>query len=208
MGKVFTLEFIPEDRDGNEKPALGFADFAVRCQSAAGDDAVHMDMVIQFLIPGVENLNDSGNSAKIFFIGGKLQECFGTAFVEEAVKELLVAKEEAVEIMRKCKDHMEIGGIYHFRPSFIDPELFFNSLTVRTAAVAAGVIVDLCMSAVLTNAEIAAESFGFTTDERMGRFFLDITRNLPCLTERVIGTPEDILYWEGGGGRGIGIRSR
>ena len=57
---------------------------------------MHMDMVIQLLVPGMEHLDDAGQSAKTPGIGGKFQECFGTAAVEEAIKKLLVTVEERV----------------------------------------------------------------------------------------------------------------
>ena len=57
---------------------------------------MHMDMVIQLLVPGMEHLDDAGQSAKTPGIGGKFQECFGTAAVEEGIKELLVTVEERV----------------------------------------------------------------------------------------------------------------
>ena len=43
----------------------------VRCEAAAGNDAMHMDMVIHFLVPGMEDLDDPGCCAEILFIIGK-----------------------------------------------------------------------------------------------------------------------------------------
>ena len=68
----------------------------VYSEPAAGNDAVHMDMVKEFLVPGVENLDDAGGSAKIFLIGGKLQKGLGTASMEEAVKKLLITVKQGV----------------------------------------------------------------------------------------------------------------
>lgn len=52
-GKKFPFEFIPEDMDGDEKVLPGEPDLAIPCQAAAGNDAVHMHMIVQFLIPCV-----------------------------------------------------------------------------------------------------------------------------------------------------------
>ena len=42
--------------------------------------------------------------------------------------------------MRKCKDHMKIRRVNDFGSPFIHPEFFFDSLTVRTVAVTAGIV--------------------------------------------------------------------
>ena len=36
-----------------------------------GKDAVHMDMVVDFLIPGVEDLDDARGCPEILFVRGK-----------------------------------------------------------------------------------------------------------------------------------------
>lgn len=65
-------------------------DFPVWHQAAAGDNTLHMDMVAEFLVPGMKHLDDAGYCAKIFGSGGKFQESFGAAFVEKAVKKDLI----------------------------------------------------------------------------------------------------------------------
>lgn len=66
--KIFSLKLIPEHSDRDKKFRGGFPDPAVRGKAAAGDDAVHMDMVIQFLVPGMEDLYDPRLGAKIFLV--------------------------------------------------------------------------------------------------------------------------------------------
>ena len=57
---------------------------------------MHMYMVIQLLVPGVEYLDDPGCGAEVFFISRKFQECFCTASVEKAIEKLLVTVDERV----------------------------------------------------------------------------------------------------------------
>ena len=57
---------------------------------------MHMYMVIQFLVPGMEYLNDPGGGTEVFFISRKFQECFCTASVEKAIEKLLVTVDERV----------------------------------------------------------------------------------------------------------------
>lgn len=68
----------------------------VFCQSAAGDNAMHMHVVIHFLVPGMENLNDPGRRAEILRVRSQFEECFGTAFVKEPVEKFLVTIERAL----------------------------------------------------------------------------------------------------------------
>ncbi len=51
--KIFPLELIPQDKDRQEKLPFASADPAVRGK-AAGEDAVHIDMVEHLLVPGME----------------------------------------------------------------------------------------------------------------------------------------------------------
>ena len=66
------------------------------CETTTGNNTVHMHMVIQFLVPGMEYLNDTGCCAQILFIRRKLEKCFCTASMEQAVKKFLVAVNKVV----------------------------------------------------------------------------------------------------------------
>lgn len=168
--EIFALEFIPKDIDRKKKGRGGLPDFPVRGQPAAGDDAVHMDMVVQFLVPGVEYLDDSGLCAEIVSVSREFQECLGTALMEQTVKEPLIAVDQGIEFMGKGKHHMEIRGINDFRPALIDPEFFEYPLTVWAAAVTAGILVKLGMPAFGTPADIDTESAGFAGKDCTGGF--------------------------------------
>lgn len=110
-------------------------------ESCAGNDAVHMDMVKQLLVPCVEYLDDTGGCAEELFIRGKFQKGFSAAFMEEAIKKFLVTVDEGVEFMGQGKNDMEVRGIDDFGPATIDPAFFLYSLAVRAVTVFAGIIV-------------------------------------------------------------------
>ena len=95
-GKVLALELIPEYRDRDEEVLFGPSDLPVLCQASAGDDTMHVHMVIQFLVPGVEYLDDAGNGAEVSWVSRKFQECFGTASMEKVVQKLLVTVQKRV----------------------------------------------------------------------------------------------------------------
>lgn len=60
------------------------------CEPPARDDTMDMDMVIQFLVPGMEYLDDTRCCPEILLVRGKLQERFCAASVEQAIQKLLV----------------------------------------------------------------------------------------------------------------------
>ena len=69
--KKFSPEFIPEDFH-REKEAVCYLPYLMGGgKPSSGNNAVHMDMVVDFLVPGVEHLDDPGCCPKILFICGK-----------------------------------------------------------------------------------------------------------------------------------------
>jgi hypothetical protein len=102
---------------------------------------MHMHMVIQLLVPGMEDLDNAGHSAEIFGVRRKLQERLRTACMQETVEKLLVAVQKRVQVMGEGKDHMEIRGIDNLRAALIHPDQCVDGLAVGANAVPAGIIV-------------------------------------------------------------------
>ena len=168
------FKLIPEGLHPDEEVLLHGPDLMVRGKAAAGNDAVHMYMAAEFLVPGVENLYDAGYRAEMFFVGGKLQEGFRTAAVEEAVEQPLVRVKERVELMWEREDYMEIRGVDHFGPAFVHPDFLFDGLAAGAAAAAAGIIVDLYMAALCALADTETEPAGLAVQNGGGGFALYI----------------------------------
>lgn len=169
-GEIFPFKLIPEDSDRNEKFCGGFPNPVVGSKPSSGDDAVHMDMVIQFLVPSVEHLNDPRLRPKIFVVSRQFQKCFGTAFMEQPVKKLLIAVDQRVEFVRECKHHMEVRGVNDFRPAFINPDFFKYSLTDGAVPVPAGIIVEFHVSAFAARTDIDPKSAGLAGKDCAGSF--------------------------------------
>ena len=94
-----------------EEPVFGIPYLAVRGQSAAGNDAMHVYMVRDLLVPGMEDLYDPGECTKIFLIPAEFQKSFCTAFVEKRIEEPLVTVKERIQFMGERKDHMKIRRV-------------------------------------------------------------------------------------------------
>lgn len=177
----------------NKELRAGFFDLPVFRQSATGNDAVHVDMVLKLLVPGMKDLDDTGCCAEILFVRSQFKKSFGRASVKESVEEALVAVDKGVQFMWKGKDHMEIRGIHDLSPALIDPELRIDSLAVRAVAVPAGIVVYLNMAAVRTAGEIVTEFSGFTVADIQGSFPLDIRLKGSGIAEILIREVPDIL---------------
>ena len=76
--------------------------------------------------------------------------------------------------MWKGEYHMEVGSINDFCPAFVYPDLLIHSLTVWAAAVTAGIIVEFHMPAVRALGNIDSGFSGFTVQDRLGNFALDL----------------------------------
>ena len=50
-------------------------------------------MVIQFLAPGMEDLDDRRHGSQIFFVRGKLQERLCGRIMKEGIQDLLILEE-------------------------------------------------------------------------------------------------------------------
>ena len=113
--------------------------------------------------------------------------------MEEVIEKPLVTIQKRIEFMGKCKNHMEIRGINHFGPAFIDPDFLIDGLAVRTVAVAAGILVEFHMSAVGAEGDVDAEPAGFAVKDSHGSLFLSIGLEVPGGTVVLIGTVPDFL---------------
>lgn len=80
--------------------------------------------------------------------------------------------------MWKGEYHMKVRRINDLRPAFVDPDFFQNSLAVRTVTVATGIIMDLCMTAVLTLADRMTKGTTLAFHDGMSRFLLEVRRGI------------------------------
>lgn len=81
--------------------------------------------------------------------------------MEEAVEELLVAVNEGGKLMWKCKDHMKVRNVDDLGPALVHPDFLKEGLAVRAVTVAAGIIVEIHMSALGALADVTSEFSGF-----------------------------------------------
>ena len=127
-------------------------------------------MEVELLSPGMEYLYDARDSAEEFLVGGQFQQGLCRTSVEEGIQEVPVGKEEDIELCRDGKDYMKIRCIDDLSLSGIYPDLFQKCLAVRTVTVAAGIMMEGHMPAVVTYTDITAKLPGLTGHEGGGSF--------------------------------------
>ena len=59
-------------------------------QSAGGHDTMHVRVMFEFLIPGVEHSEEADLGAEMFGIASDFEEGFSTALQQEVVQDFLV----------------------------------------------------------------------------------------------------------------------
>ena len=140
MVHKLSAEFTGKDSDRNEEVFSIIWDIAAaKIQTGPCNDGVNMRMVIQFLPPGVKNLNDPGNSTEEFPVSCQLEDSFSGAFMDVVVEQGLICKKQRIQFCRNRKDEMVIGAINDFRCTFIYPFLFWYCLAIGTVPVSAGI---------------------------------------------------------------------
>ncbi len=63
---------------------------AIERQSAGGHDTMHVRVMFEFLIPGVEHTEEADLGAEMFGIASDFEEGCGTGLQQEMVENLLV----------------------------------------------------------------------------------------------------------------------
>lgn len=181
------LELVPEDLHADEEILLHCPDPVVRRKPAAGNDAVHVHVVIEFLVPCVEHLYDAGDRAEMFFIGGKFQKRLRTAPVEETVEQRLVGIKERIELMGERKDHVEVRGVNDLGPALVHPDFLLHGLAVGAAAVLTGAGAQEGVPAGVAAAQAEAELSGLAGKDVHGGPALDGGLEMAGGTELLVG---------------------
>lgn len=92
--------------------------------------------------------------------------------------------------MREGKHHMEVRRVNDFFPAFVHPDFPGEGLAVGAVAVAAGIMMEFCMSAVATDADVAAKSARLAGHQIVCGFALDIRLESAAAAVAVVGKAE------------------
>ena len=100
-GHKLTAKDATEHLDGKEEGVAWLDPVgAIERQSAGGHDAMHVRVVFEFLIPGVEHTEEADLGAEMFGIASDCEERCGTGLQQKMVQEFLVLQSERRQFMR------------------------------------------------------------------------------------------------------------
>jgi len=127
-----------ENLDGQEKSLLRVdPPGVVRSQTAGGNHAVDVRMMLEFLVPGVQDTEETDLSAEALRVACDLKQCLGAGLEQQGVDFAFVLQRQRGQLARQGKDHVDVArGQQVFFPSF-EPAVAGVSLTSRAVPIAA-----------------------------------------------------------------------
>ena len=119
----------------------------VGCQTAGGHHAVHMRMMLQTLIPGVEHAEEADLGAEVAGIASDLQQRLGAGLKQKVIDQLLVLECQRSQFAWQGEDDVDIAGGQQFLFAGVQPAQTGVALALWAVPVATRVIGDGRMAA-------------------------------------------------------------
>ena len=161
-GDEFPTEDLAERSHREEEIVLAGA-YPVRVvprQAAGGHHAVNVGMMLELLIPGVEDTEKADLGAEMLGIGGSLDQCFRAAAEQQTIDHCFVLQGQRRQLMGKSEDNMRIGCGEQFGTARGQPAIARLALTLRAVPVAARIIGDGTMAACRALVQVATQGGG------------------------------------------------
>jgi len=104
-------ENLAENRFGKKEAVISGAHpvCVIARQAAGGHDAVNVGMMLQLLIPGVEDAEEADLGAEMLRVRGNFDQRLGTAAEQQPVDHLFVLQSQGCQLVGERKDDMSVG---------------------------------------------------------------------------------------------------
>jgi hypothetical protein len=139
---------------------------SVRRQAAAGNDDVDVGMMGHRRAPSMEHGGEADARAEMFGIGGDGDEGLGGRSEQKIVDGGLVLRRDGADRSWQGEDEVIVGNRQEFGLAFLKPFPRRRGLTLRAMPVAAGIVGDALVCAVLATLDMSAERGGATGLDR------------------------------------------
>jgi len=116
-------------------------------QTAGGNDAVNVRMMLQLLIPGVEDAEEADLGSEMLGVRGDFDQCLGAAAEQQPVDHFFVLQGQRRQLVGECKHDMSVGRSEQLGAPRGQPAVARLALALRAVPVAARVIGDGAMAA-------------------------------------------------------------
>src|SRR6266852_8048298 len=166
-GNKLTAKDATERLDGKEEGVAWLDPMsAIERQSAGGHDTMHVQVMFEFLIPGVEHTEEADLGAEMFGIASDFEEGCGTGLQQEMVQEFLVLQGERRQFMGEREDNMDVARGEKLLTTRFEPTAASVGLTLRAVPVTAAVVRDgRTVAAVGALIEMPAQGGGATAHD-------------------------------------------
>ena len=130
--------------------------------------------------PGVQHSGDADAGTQVLWIGGDGQHRLGRCLEQQIVDQRLVGKRDRRDLGRQREHDMEVSDRQQVRLACLEPRARCGTLALGTVPVAAGVVGDPPVPAVLAGLDMTAQ--------RSGAAVLDRRHDLQLMQAQMPGT--------------------
>jgi hypothetical protein len=145
----FAAKDLAENAFGEKeaRAARTFPVGVVRGQTSSGDHTVNVRMMLELLIPGVQDAEKSDLGAEMLRISSNLHEGLCAAAEQQTIHHLFVLQGQWCQLVGQCEDHMSVGRREQLGASRSQPAFARLVLALWAMPVSAGIIGDGLMAA-------------------------------------------------------------
>jgi hypothetical protein len=173
VGDEFGPEETAEYFDRKEElPATGNPAALVGRDSATGNDAVEMWMMMKVLSPGMQHCQKADPGAEVPWVGGDLQQGFRSGTEENAVNQPLVLERQRRDQLGQREDYVEVLDRQQLSRTLFEPSRSGLPVALWAMAIAARAVRDLSIAALIALVDVAAEGCRAADRNRPQRFLL------------------------------------
>ena len=171
----------------------------VRGESAGGDHTMDVRMMLQFLVPGVEDTEKADLRTQMPGMASDFEQGLGAGAEQQIVENLLVLQSQGRQKMRKGEDHVHVAGGQEFLLARLEPAVAGLGLTLGTVPISARVIRDGAIPAAGTLIAVPAECGGAATlDGRQDLAMLGGQPGAAAIDEFLSRHADEIGHLQGG----------
>ena len=114
-------------------------------------------MVQQVLTPGMQHREETDLGTEMPWIGGDLQQCLGNGAEQQSVEQPLILEGQRRELFGHSEDHVAVRNRQQLFGSLRQPTITGRGLALGAVPVAAGVVGDYLVRAMVTLLNVPAQ---------------------------------------------------
>ena len=126
-----------------------------------------MRVVQQILSPGVQHAQETDLRAQMLWIGGDDAQRLRRCPEQDVVDDGLVLERDDLDLLGHREHNVEVGHVEQFRLTVLEPLSPCETLAFRTVSISARVVCHTLMAAIIAPLDVAAESGGAATLDRV-----------------------------------------